>query len=158
MGDADALREATPDELPALEPLWRSLYEHQRLGGMLLEVPDDGFARWAESLAPVLGRFGCLFVASQDGEPVGFLAGRVRSAPAWFGGAPVGFVSEVYVDPGQRGRGLGEDLVAAAQRWFRDREIDRIELQVLAGNDGARRLYRRLGWREELVQMVSLPG
>jgi ribosomal protein S18 acetylase RimI-like enzyme len=141
-------------DLAALAPLWRALYRDQRQAGMLLAVPENGFELWAEALAPLLGRFACLFVAEADGRPVGFLAGRLRSAPPWLGGEPAGFVSEVYVDAGWRGRALGERLVEAAVGWFGDSGVARVELQVLAGNEGARRLYRRLGFVDELFQMA----
>jgi ribosomal protein S18 acetylase RimI-like enzyme len=146
-------------DLDRIEPLWRHLYELQRAGGMELPVPGDGFASWAGSLAPGLGRFACLVVADDDaGSPAGFVAGRIRPAPPWFGGVPVGFVSEVYVAPPHRGAGLAERMLAAAAAWFAERGVARLELQVLSGNDTARALYRRLGWREELVQMVRAAG
>lgn len=157
MSGPGTVRWATEADLDAIAPMWHDLYDDQRTQGMLLTVPEDGYDAWAASLAPALGRFACLFVAEGDepgGPPLGFLAGRVRTTPPWFGGAPVGFVSEVYVSPAGRGRGFGEALVLAATDWFRGQGIARLELQVLAGNAGARGLYLKLGWREELVQMV----
>lgn len=148
------VRTGSADDMARLEPLWRALYRHQQEAGMLLPVPEEGFPVWAESLVPLLGRFACLFVAEAAGRPAGFLAGRVRAAPRWFGGEPVGFVSEVFVDPAWRGRKLGERLVGEGVAWFSSQGIARVELQVLAGNAAARHLYGRLGFADELVQMV----
>jgi GNAT superfamily N-acetyltransferase len=152
-----AIRFGEPEDLPALEPLWLALYEHQRQAGMLLAPPPGAFLEWQGSLAPLLGRFACLVVAERGGRPVGFLAGRVRSVPLYFGGQAVGFVSDVYVDDRERGQGLGEAILDRALGWFREQGLSRVELQVLAGNTGARVFYRRLGWVEELVQMVWTP-
>jgi len=150
-----AIRTATSaDEIPRVERMWLALYELQRQQGMQMVPPPGAFALWASSIKPTLGRFGQLFLAEGSGALIGFLAARVRSAPPWFGGATVGFVSEVWVDPEARGRRVGERLVRAAEEWFRGQGIERAELQVMATNDAARALYRRLGWDDELLQMT----
>ena len=157
-GDGVAIRSAEAAELASVEPMWRALYVLQREQGMTMEQPADAFALWSASMAPSLGRFANLFLAESDGSLVGFLAARIRRAPAWFGGAPIGFVSEVWVEAHTRGAGVGEKLVRAAERWFLASEIRRVELQVMMQNTAARRLYAKLGWVEELAQMATQLG
>jgi ribosomal protein S18 acetylase RimI-like enzyme len=147
-------RLATGDDLERVEPLWRALYEHQKANGMFLEIPADGYQHWAASMKPVLGRFACLLLAEGEAELCGFLAGRIRTLPPYFGGYTVGFISEVYVDGSHRKQGIGAEMVTRAVAWFAENGISRVELQVIMNNEPARRLYRQLGWREELVQMV----
>ncbi|MCW5729414.1 MAG: GNAT family N-acetyltransferase [Alphaproteobacteria bacterium] len=55
----------------------------------------------------------------------------------------------IGVAASHRGRGIGRRLLEAAIAQARGRGIERIELQVVAGNMPAIRLYRRLGFREE---------
>jgi GNAT superfamily N-acetyltransferase len=148
------IRACNREDFPSVEALWIALYRHQKDHGMLLDVSPSSFKDWAAAMTAVLGRFTCLFVAEQAGRPIGFLAGRIRSLPPYFGGFPVGFISEVFVDEAYRGKGIGRLLVAAAIEWFQTQKVWRIELQVLVGNTGARKVYRDLGWKEELVQMV----
>ena len=147
----------TAEDLPSIEPLWIALYENQYQSNMLLRIPPNGFALWRKSVEVALGRFSCLFVIEEAGRIVGFLAGRIRSLPPHFGGGFVGFVSEVYVSDSHRGQGLGRKLLAAATEWFLAHKIERVELQVLVENTGARELYRSMGWVDELVQMVWHP-
>jgi GNAT superfamily N-acetyltransferase len=148
------IRLAGVDDLKRIEPLWCALYEHQKKTGMFLEIPPDGYQHWAASIRPVLSRFACLLLAESKGELSGFLAGRIRSLPPYFGGYPVGFISEVYVDDAYRKQGIGAKLVTQAVAWFAENGITRVELQVIMNNEPARRLYHQLGWRDELVQMV----
>lgn len=148
------IRPVTNDDWPQLESLWRSLYEHQRAHGMLLELPPDAFQLWMASLQPVLDRFGFVFVAEEAEALVGFLAGRIRSLPAYFGGQQVGFISEVFVPDSRRNRGIAHELLSMAHTWFRERNIARLELQVVINNSHARNFYLRRGWVEELTQMV----
>jgi ribosomal protein S18 acetylase RimI-like enzyme len=150
---------AEADDLPALEPLWKELYAHQAEKGMLLKIPDDGYEQWRRSFSSILGRFAAIFQATDGENMLGFLACRVRSLPAYFGGFPVGFVSEVYVREAYRRHGVGRQLIDAALAWFAEQGIDRVELQVIVSNTGAIEAYRRLGWQGELYQMVwQRPG
>jgi ribosomal protein S18 acetylase RimI-like enzyme len=148
------LREGTADDLAKIRPLWDALYVHQREHGLLTELAPEAFTQWAGGMAVVLGRFACLYMAEEETEPVGFIAGRIRTPPPPFGPEPVGFISEVYVADACRGMGVGRDLLAAAEAWFAREGIERLELQVLAGNAAAVAAYERLGWKQELIQMV----
>jgi ribosomal protein S18 acetylase RimI-like enzyme len=56
-----------------------------------------------------------------------------------------GEVSGVCVDPSVRGEGLGAVVTLAAARGIQERG-DQAMLHVRAGNDGAHRLYRRVGF------------
>lgn len=54
---------------------------------------------------------------------------------------------------------MGSGLVRAAQRWATGQGHTRITLETGAANDVARRLYARLGYREEEVRLTrELPG
>lgn len=148
------VRAGSLTDLDALAPLWQRFYEDQRAQGMRARVPKNGFAEWTESLRPALGRFACLVVAQDGAQIAGFVLGRVRGMPRYLGGASAGWISEVWVEPAYRKRGLAEAMVRSAIEWFKGQGIARIELQVVHGNAAAQRLYARLGFEEELVQMV----
>jgi GNAT superfamily N-acetyltransferase len=152
--DGYLIRHGGRDDAQSLESLWRALYNDQKSNGMLLDLPADAFHHWTESIVPILGRFACLLIAEKNTEPVGFLAGRIRSLPLYFGGGETGFISDVYVAENHRRQGLGRKLVVDATNWFQALGLSRIELQVIMKNRGARDLYRQLGWADELVQMV----
>jgi RimJ/RimL family protein N-acetyltransferase len=141
-------------DLFAIERLWHALYEHQKRHGMFLEVSPDSFKDWAESMKVTLGRFTCLVVAEWHGETIGFVAGRLKTLPPYFGGFTVGFISEVFVSETHRKQGLAREMLDLVTQWFSTQRVHRIELQVLVDNSGARQVYRELGWKEELIQMV----
>lgn len=63
----------------------------------------------------------------------------------------------VLVAPYARGKGYGAAMVAAAlDTAFADPDVSRVTLGVYAHNTGARRLYERLGFREERVYESSI--
>jgi GNAT superfamily N-acetyltransferase len=153
-----SLRNADTDDMPRIEPLWRALYKHQADHGMLLRLPDNAYDVWLKSMEPFLGRFANISLAEVNGELVGFVAGRIRTMPPYFGSLTVGAISEVFVSDRFRGRQIGEILLNFALDWFHQQGVSRVELQVVAGNPDGMKFYRRLGWREELVQMVWVFG
>lgn len=64
-----------------------------------------------------------------------------------------GEVAEVYVAPEHRGQGMGEALLERATRLFRDRRVTIGYVWTRADNEGAKRLYSRVGFAptEQLV-------
>jgi len=64
-------------------------------------------------------------------------------------GGEVCIIDELFVAPGERGRGHATELVqglcARQLPWFRDAVA--VELEVTPGNERARQLYERLGFR-----------
>lgn len=59
-----------------------------------------------------------------------------------------GSVQNLGVTPAHRGLGLGSHLLAAALAGFRRSQLNRAFLEVTAQNEGALRLYQRLGFRK----------
>ncbi len=57
-------------------------------------------------------------------------------------------VLALAVDPAMRGRGLGTKLLDHAHQLAREAGFAACSLQVVVENEGARRLYERLGYRE----------
>lgn len=148
------LRQATAEDLTKIQPLWEALYRHQSEHGMLLRLPENAYETWLQSIAPFLGRFANVVVAELNGEIIAFVAGRVRALPPYFGSSTVGAISEVFVSESHRSGGIGRKLLAFALEWYKEQQIARVELQVVAGNPDGIRFYRQLGWHEELLQMV----
>jgi GNAT superfamily N-acetyltransferase len=153
-GRSISVREATQSELDQLQPLWTALYKHQADHGMRLPVPPGAFGKWLEGIRPPLGRFSVVIVAESQEALVGFVAGRIRTLPPYFGTDQVGVISEVFVSEQWRSQMLGARMLNAAVAWYRENNIRRIELQVVSRNPRALRFYERLGWQLELMQLV----
>src|SRR6185369_6005439 len=60
----------------------------------------------------------------------------------------VGAIQNVGITPSHRGRGLGTVLLWHSLAGFQAAGIERVFLEVTAQNNGACRLYERLGFRQ----------
>jgi GNAT superfamily N-acetyltransferase len=69
-----------------------------------------------------------------------------------------GAIQNVGVTPAHRGRGIGSALICAALAGFQQVGLPRVYLEVTAQNDGAVKLYNRLGFRrtKTLFKAVEL--
>ncbi|HEV3081666.1 MAG TPA: N-acetyltransferase [Gemmataceae bacterium] len=117
---------------------------------------------------PSLGsRQGCLNLMHEIRHKRRFL-----SEATWLIGSPAGYcgsiqglressglgaIQNIGVTPDHRGRGLGSALILQALHGFRRGGLGRAYLEVTAQNDGAVRLYRRLGFlrRKTLYKAVE---
>ena len=90
-----------------------------------------------------------VFVIEVEREPVGHLW-LVERRDAY---EPTLVVYDIDVDESYRGRGYGKAAMVFAEEEGRRRGLTRIALHVGARNDGARNLYRSLGFEENEVAM-----
>lgn len=90
-----------------------------------------------------------VFVIEVERMPVGHLW-LVERRDAY---EPTLVVYDIDVDESYRGRGYGKAAMVFAEEEARRRGFTRIALHVGARNDGARNLYRSLGFEENEVAM-----
>ena len=109
--------------------------------------PSDRLSRaaWRRFLRVDTAR---VWVAVQGAEVVGNLILLLRQ------GADSGRIYSVVVAPAARGQGLGDRLVATAERAARAAGRHRLRLEVRQDNAAARALYARRGYRE-IAQMAG---
>lgn len=68
-----------------------------------------------------------------------------------------GWLYYVAVDPGRQNKGVGRQVIAAAEAWMTARGVPKAELMIRATNEKVRGFYDRLGWGEEPVIVMSKP-
>lgn len=92
----------------------------------------------------------CVIMAEErtdDGvRAVGYAVGMVQEPPPIFEPEMYTFVSDLYVDPAFRRRGIGTGMVERIRGWGWVKGINRLSL-VLPVNSFAHGLYAKLGFR-----------
>jgi ribosomal protein S18 acetylase RimI-like enzyme len=138
------VRRATEGDLDTVVELWREFYR---------EVPEpphedhDEAQEIGEIEAHVRG--GRAFLAESDGgDPVGF-------ALFWKKSPRVGYLSDLYVRPDARRRGLARTLVSEVASALAADGVEALELDVQVGNAAARAVYGRWGMRETKLTLAA---
>ena len=58
-----------------------------------------------------------------------------------------GYVNNMYLSPSLRGRGLGRELMAQSDEFFRGRGVHSVRLSVTVSNEAATHLYESCGFK-----------
>lgn len=139
------VRDATPCDLAAIEPLWRA-FEDEIPEPPWVDVDIDDEVR---DVAETLDRGTIAVVAEDDAaELVGFAIART-----W--GRRLGRITDLYVVPAARGQGVATQLVARIVERLRGLGLDTVQLEVVATNDNARAIYARWGFEEQELTLVT---
>lgn len=97
------------------------------------------------------GRHGLVLIADDSENPVGY------AVLAWGWSIECGgreaILDELYVR--SRNRGIGSELLRAAETTCREHEVLRVFLETEAPNESARRLYTRHGFTTETSIWMS---
>jgi ribosomal protein S18 acetylase RimI-like enzyme len=80
---------------------------------------------------------------------VGLLDGNVAASVMVGHDGHRGAVYYVSVDPDLRGRGLGAEIMDAAENWLRDRGVWKLNLLIRDTNLPVKAFYESLGYDEE---------
>lgn len=99
---------------------------------------------------PLYGRVVLIWHA---GEPAGYAALCYGFSLEFCGRD--GFLDEVYVAPAHRGLGIGSVVLERLQAVATADGVKTLHLEVMDGNEGAARLYRRLGWKQRDSRMMT---
>ncbi|MDZ7891849.1 MAG: GNAT family N-acetyltransferase [Rhodoferax sp.] len=84
------------------------------------------------------------FASVDDSVPVGLV--NCIEGFSTFKCKPLVNVHDVAVLAGYRGQRIGEQMLALAETIARERGACKLTLEVLSGNTGAEKLYRRVGF------------
>ncbi len=145
------VREARPEDRPALvgfmaafQDFERELEPNRAPGAEMAERHLAALEAWAAEHPG-----GGVLVAEAETALAGFIIFGVEQE---FGAyvpeetRSVGRISDLWVEPASRGRGIARALIAAAEGRLRTAGLKRVEITAVAGNAGALRLYRALGY------------
>jgi len=160
------IRKATAADVPALLPMIRELYNLHELWdiekyGVLPDVLDR-YAKWlpqravdARSVFLVAEVGGENNLSSKPGGAVaGYVVGTVEEEIPIYRVREFGFVHDLWVQPGHRGRGVAKALTLAAVEVFRQIGVVQVRLDTVASNDAARRVFEACGFHEAAREMI----
>jgi len=140
------LRAAEREDIPRFVA-WLNDYATSRTLGLRAPLSIAGEERWFEQMVDRQGKDGYFFVAClvADGRPIGTIG--LMELDLANGSAGLGISIGAAED---RGRGHGTDMLRALLAWaFGFLRLERVWLDVLDTNPGARRVYERVGFVHE---------
>jgi len=114
--------------------------------------PERGYARW---FATQLEENDTILLVAEDDEGiVGYVYARMepRSYNDLLDACTK--LHDIYVDERVRRRGVGEALLRETFRRAKEKGAPRVVLLTASQNEGAHRLFRRVGFRTTMLEMT----
>nr|WP_224337370.1 GNAT family N-acetyltransferase [Haloprofundus halobius] len=139
------------EEAERIAELWVTLAAGQREFGSHLHA-EANRGQIHDAIARHVVTGGLLVARADDRELVGFVMFEPET-DSYAQDVCRGAIQNVYVDPAYRNDGVGTALLDAAERALADAGADVIHLEAMAGNEAARRLYERRGYRLHRVEL-----
>ncbi|WP_306057806.1 GNAT family N-acetyltransferase [Natronococcus wangiae] len=149
------IESATQDDLEAIAELWVRLARDQRDHDSFVRA-DANREIMRETLAAHV-HAGGLLVARDEGSIVGFTSFSIERGSLALD-ATRGVLSNIYVEPAYRGRGVGTALLEAAEASLREQGAEVVILEVMADNKAARGFYERREYDAYRVAMKRSLG
>ncbi|MGH1425253.1 MAG: GNAT family N-acetyltransferase [Pseudooceanicola sp.] len=131
-----ALHLAGPEDAERLDPMVAAFHVEQ---GIDRDAPSR-----AASIAPLLAGspHGVAYLIGPARAPIGYLV----ISFGWsleFGGLD-GFLDEIWIRPGVRGRGIGTEVLTALPKALAEAGLTALHLEARRGDEQLERFYRKL--------------
>jgi ribosomal protein S18 acetylase RimI-like enzyme len=147
-------RIAGPEDLPTLVGLYRGLEEEMTalhpmwpLADGLAEPIETSFRDLLEDQESIV------VIGELDDYPLGFSWARVEQILPQAGGAEVGSIRLIYVDPEAREVAIGEEMRDYVMDMLRKRGISRFDAHVLPGHRLAKNFFEAGGFSARSITM-----
>lgn len=134
------IRDARPEDIPDLLRLVRALAEYEREPDAV-EATEEALRAALFADRPLVHAL----VAEGGGRVVG-MAVWFLAFSTWTGRHSL-YLEDIFVEPGQRGSGLGRALTARLAARARELGCARMDWAVLDWNEAAQGFYRAIGAR-----------
>jgi ribosomal protein S18 acetylase RimI-like enzyme len=128
------------EEMTALHPMWP-------LADGLAEPVETSFRDLLDDEDSIV------VIGELDGYPLGFSWARVEQILPQAGGAEVGSIRLIYVDPEAREVAIGEEMRDYVMDLLRKRGISRFDAHVLPGHRLAKNFFEAGGFSARSITM-----
>lgn len=162
------IRPFHPKDRAAIDKLAIKLHAHfaqvdDTAESLSFASPRDAHGYMQRMISDSEDMNGAMYVAEENGQVIGFVQGVIidhqPGRDAVFDAVHTprkdGWIGLLYVEPEQRGSGIGRALLDEMKRYFQSKNCDTLRLKVLSGNQPAIAFYEKYGLTAREVEMIT---
>jgi GNAT superfamily N-acetyltransferase len=149
------IRLATTRDIPVLQELWKEFMDFHAEQEPFWTRSKKGHEVWAGFFQGHIDDDDKLALVAEDaGQLVGYGLAVLQEYPPVLVLSRYGMIRDMAVTATHRRRGVGRALFAEMERWFLIRGVEHVELNVSVANEGARRFWRSMGFRDFIEKLA----
>ena len=140
---------ATESHVPEIIELWKEFMDYHKDIDPALSRSKDGHLSFEKHLRELMkSEDNLILVALDKDHVVGFSTSQISKYPPVFEQETYGGINTMAVKSNYRRKRIGERMLAKIFEWFASRNIDRIELSVLANNQIGYSFWKKHGFKD----------
>jgi len=144
------IREANLDDLEQLRSFEQGIIRAERPFDPTIQADPVSYYDLKEML---LSADACIMVAIKNDMLVGSGFAQIRTAQHFLTHKKYCYLGFMYTVPAFRGKGINGGIVAALQKWAKERGLTEVRLTVYDDNIAAIKAYEKVGFKKHLIEM-----
>jgi len=144
---------AAEKHIPEIIELWKEFMDFQKDIDPYLGRGEDGHIKFENQLRDLMKSGDNLILVALDKDHVIGYSVSLSPRTLVLKTETYGFISDMAVQSNYRRQGIGEQMLAKIYEWFESRNIDRIELTVVAKNQIGYSFWRKHGFKDYIHRL-----
>ncbi|MFC2070324.1 GNAT family N-acetyltransferase [Chloroflexota bacterium] len=145
---------ATENHIPEIIELWIEFMDfHQEIEPALKRGKDGHLAFEKHLRDSMQTEDSQVLLALDNNEVVGFSISQISKPYPVYEQENYGLISSIAVKTGHRRKRVGEQLLVKISEWLEFRNIDRIELSVVARNQVGYSFWKKHGFKDYMHRL-----
>ena len=150
------IRNARRGDVPSLMLLWKAMMAENARVDPRLEIHPHAEEHMASKFGEWIHESERVLVLAEEGRRlvVGYAAARVAPGTGWHSPQRIGEISDCFVVPARRRRGIARRMVGRLCDMLYELNVDTVRLQVVAANQASLGFWKATGWDllEEILE------
>ena len=157
------IRQAKTEDIGQIVRIWEQLMEFHAGLDALFQRCEEAEKTFAEFVKQNIRDDNKIVVAAEfDGRIVGYCQGSLEKHPPALEKQDYGYIMETAVDVKHRRAGVGGAMVQHVCRWFKEKDMERIEVKFHVKNKISSGFWPKMGFevytKTAFAEALKLPG
>ncbi len=148
------IRRAQARDMAFIIELWKKLSEEMARCDERYALRPEAEIIWAKWVGQRLRDQASVALVAEAGEDhVGYLVGHLEEAQPIFEHRRHGIITDIFVLPDFRRKGVAGRLLEEAERFFKEQDVEHLRINVVVKNAPSRTFCEKLGFGDFLYTM-----
>lgn len=148
------IRNANESDLNDIIALWKEFMDYHIVFDHFWTRSEHGHESAYNYINSILHKDNVqVLVACLENQIVGYQISQILDHPPILQKTKYCLVNDIAIHEKYRGSGIGTKMFEKVKLWAKQKEVDRLELQVASGNKKALRFYEKHGMKPYTLHM-----